>query len=759
MEKRVVLFLLLSVALVYAYQMMLFWWQGPPPQRPAAVAQQDADIDVADPAAAAAAEAADEEQPRSPPADVADANAGEAEAQPALAAAEEAPAEQQWLTLGSLERDGPYRMLVTLTNRGGTVSRIELTDPKFRDLEWRSGYLGHLQATADPDGRGAVVRVVGPGTPADLAGIEVGDIITALDDTPIRGGVDLSAELAKRDPQETVVLSVLRGGAKHNLSVQLTRRPLEVIRPEGTDPLSFEMTLNQLDDLELERNALELAGLNLRDGNWQVAEANETSVTFRRQVQGLEINKTYRLEPQGDGPGYDLKFNVAINNVGDRPHRVAYRLDGPTGLPTEGWWYANKIGRDWGAIGLRDVAVGVWKENGHFEPKIVSNPTIVADPEPTPWRDESFAYIGVDAQYFSVAMIPHHGPGEVWHELAYPLLVGPVPPEKDKQRLTDVSFRLISKTEEVAPGETTLDHSFTVFAGPKKPDVLAQYNLDELVYYGWFGWVSRPMLRVLHFFHDYITFGNYGLAIILLTVMVRLCMFPLSRKQALSAQKMQQLQPEMKRIAEKYKNNLEQRSKAQQELFKKHNYNPLGGCLLMFIQLPIFIGLYRSLSVDVELRQAPLISEAIRWCSNLAAPDMLFDWSGFMPLFVQSWLGPYFNILPLVTVGLFLWQQKMFMPPPTDDQTRMQMKIMQYMMLFMGILFFKVASGLCIYFIASSIWGIAERKLLPKTIPSQPSAPAAEGKAEPQTPVAARPSTSGNGAAKKSTKRRQRGKR
>ena len=84
-------------------------------------------------------------------------------------------------------------------------------------------------------------------------------------------------------------------------------------------------------------------------------------------------------------------------------------------------------------------------------------------------------------------------------------------------------------------------------------------------------------------------------------------MFPLSRKQALGAQKMQELQPEMKRITEKYKSNLEARTKAQQELFRKHNYNPLGGCLPVFMQLPIFIGLYRSLTVDVELRQAPLI--------------------------------------------------------------------------------------------------------------------------------------------------------
>jgi len=209
---------------------------------------------------------------------------------------------------------------------------------------------------------------------------------------------------------------------------------------------------------------------------------------------------------------------------------------------------------------------------------------------------------------------------------------------------------------------------------------------------------------------------------LMLTALVRGCMYPLSRKQALGAQKMQEIQPELKKIQEKYKKDLEARSKAQRELFLKHNYNPLSGCLVLFVQLPVFIALYRSLMVDVELRQAPLISENW-WCSNLAAPDMLFDWSGFMPAWFCSGngmfaLGPYFNLLPMLTIVLFIVQQKMFMPPPADDQAAMQQKIMKYMMIFIGILFFKVASGLCLYFIASSLWGIAERKFLPKTKPA-----------------------------------------
>jgi YidC/Oxa1 family membrane protein insertase len=162
-----------------------------------------------------------------------------------------------------------------------------------------------------------------------------------------------------------------------------------------------------------------------------------------------------------------------------------------------------------------------------------------------------------------------------------------------------------------------------------------------------------------------------------------------------------------------------------QELYRKHGVNPLAGCLPALIQLPIFIGLYRGLAVDVELRQAPLFSESIQWCSNLAAPDMLYNWSWFMPDMVNRaegffGLGPYLNVLPLITVGLFLLQQKMFMPEPANEQAALQQKIMKYMMVFMGLMFYKVPSGLCLYFIASSLWGIAEKKMIPP--PTAPSA-------------------------------------
>ena len=211
---------------------------------------------------------------------------------------------------------------------------------------------------------------------------------------------------------------------------------------------------------------------------------------------------------------------------------------------------------------------------------------------------------------------------------------------------------------------------------------------------------------------------SYGLAIIMLTVMVRCLMIPMSRKAALNAQMMQHLQPQMKEIADKYKDDMEKRAAAQRELYKTHKFNPFGGCFMMFFQLPIFYGLYKALNVDIALRGQPLIP-GMQWCSNLAAPDHLFYWKDWMPAALASetgWLGPYFNLLPILTMVLFIVQQKLFTPPPTDDQQKMMHKMMTFMMVFMGIMFFKVPAGLCIYFITSSLWGIIERKMLPKPV-------------------------------------------
>ena len=670
-------------------------------------------------------------------------------------------AHPSWGTLGSADEKDPYRMLLTWTCKGGAIVRAELNSDRYLDLEDRSGYLGHLvlDESVVPQelvGKGCPVQVVGHGTPAKEAGLLPGDLIRKVDDREVTGPWSLEEALNETRPGRTVELTVqwegngeeegvrpgkhqVKKGEQFTCTALLRRRPLEVIRPENGDPLSFLLTLSQIDGEKLsdfqeegeegERPGYldaEIPGVEMRAGYWDVVEKDQTHVTFRRRLSkwGLEVRKTFSLEPipeesieEKDFKAYHLVLDVKIvydkgvlpaeeRDQAPESREVAYQLDGPTGLPTEGWWYARKF---------RDMVIARQSDDKDaFD--VFDHSEIRADDFGGPRLDQVVKFIGVDAQYFASVLIPQQE-GEkfaAWQ----PMRVGKV--KEGREERTNTSCRLVSEPHEIKPGKgNAWERRFEVFVGPKRLPLLEKYaSLDQLVDYGWFWFLARPMSEILHVFYAIV--HNYGLAILMLTVLVRGCMFPLSKKQALGAQKMQELQPEIKKIQEKYKKNVEARTKAQQELFRKHNYNPLSGCLVLFVQLPIFFALYKSLWIDIELRQAPLLTERIRWCSNLAAPDMLFDWSGFVPGLVSNW-SPYFNLLPILTIVLFILQQKMFMPPPADEQQAMQQKIMKFMMIFMGFLFFKVASGLCVYFIASSLWGLAERKFLPKTTPPKPA--------------------------------------
>lgn len=756
MEKRLVLFLVLSFALVLGQSLLLNWLWGPPPKQPAkpAVAAKD------QPAAGAPGDAAKPEgdpddavaeivvqedaqaQPDTAPggeageATPADGAVGPTPDQAAAAPAAEPPpappveAPPRWITLGSADPKSPYRMVVTLTNAGAAVECLELNEARFRALaeEAPGGYLGYLAPGETDDLSGVVVRAVAAGTPAAAAGIAVGDRIEKVAGERVRSPSELAGVLrAKTKPRQSVPVELRRGDQPLTVQVALIRPPLEVIHPEGSDPLSFLCTFDQIDDASLGAESEELPGLALRTTRWEVARAEAEVAEFRLNLpgQGLEVVKRFRLDPLPADeaardkllPGYHLSLELEVRRTTKKTRTVAYRLDGPTGLPIEGEWYASKISRTWSGTGIRDVVVG-FRPNGRLTTDALSALSIAGgelDDAIRNWQDKPVVYLGVDAQYFASALLPVlEEPDELRFSRALPLRVGPVPADKAKHKLVNTSCRLVSRPLVLDEEHEAISHRFLIFAGPKRPAVLDRYGLGDLNQYGWFGWVARPMLGLLHIFYRVV--GNYGIAIVMLTVVVRLSMFPLSRAQLKNAQKMSELQPELKKLADKYKNNLEARSKAQQDLFKKHGYNPFSGCLPLVIQMPIFIGLYRSLSVDVELRQAPLFWEGVAWCSNLAAPDMLFRWEAAMPGFVLGWLGPYFNLLPLFTVGLFLVQQKMLMPPPADEQARVQQQTMQIMTVFMGVLFFKVASGLCLYFIASSLWGLAEKKLLPQTV-------------------------------------------
>jgi|GEM_PF-630228 len=436
------------------------------------------------------------------------------------------------------------------------------------------------------------------------------------------------------------------------------------------------------------------------------AKVEGQEVVFRTEAQNLALKVTKRFRLFKGEDGFTLTTEIESP---EKDQRVSTRLFGPHGIPIEGEWYTSTY---------RDIFFGQVKgESTNVETRTAND---IAKAGATPFDNTALplAYAGVENQYFTVFVSPDkdHREGET--------IATVIPPKPADAQKADISFEIISNPEEVGPNRP-FKQEFTIFAGPKTHEALAPFGAEELLAYRKYQWFSIPGATSLARYvisplldHIYALTkqvagffggknGNYGIAIILLTLLVRMIMFPLGRKQAIAAKKMQDLQPLLKDLQVKYKDDKERQTKETFALYKKHGVNPVGGCLPALIQLPIFVGLWQALNNSVHLRHASFL-----YIQNLAAPDMMFKFpfEGGLPL-----LGEYFNLLPFLVVTLMLVQTKLFSPPATTPEAQMQQNMMKYMMIFMALMFYKLPSGLGIYFITSSLWQISERLLLPKT--------------------------------------------
>ncbi len=658
-QRRFVLFLTMSMAILLGWSAFVMPRINPPaPAAPDAVQEDQADnadpqgVDAGDEAEQAASDdpAAGENEPQppdendAPPTQDSD---GIAENSTLRRTRDgEVPA-RTW-TLGSLDPADQYAMQVKIPARGAAIESIRLNDPRYTELDEQP-----------PEGEKPPLTVVG----------------------------------THNGSLQTMQTSV----------EQLDKLLAEHIGPTASlNSVLWEVAPDQNGQPLLERDGRILRGITLRyitpDGK-------------------IEIRKHYRLFKTGDDPddnipegtdpqavAYRLAFDLTFRNLSQEATDLTYRLQGPVAVPLENVEHTRTF---------RSLKYGLLEDDqtvtGAIEARSETAQSIFEhDEENTLSKikvERDVRYIGVDVQYFAALIIPGDD-RTIAERLKNPQIAESLPmlveAGREDESHSDISVVLQSSVVNVPPGEE-VEHSYQLYAGPKRRELLEPIGASEVLDYGWFGPVIRAMLWLLHALHVYLL-APYWLAIILMTCMVRGALFPLSRKQALGAKKMKELQPKIAELRKKYGDDKEKMARAQMELFSKHNYNPFAGCLPVFFQLPIFIGLYQALNGSVDLRLASFL-----WIDNLAAPDALFRMPFHLPF-----LGSDFNLLPIVTVVLFIVQQKMFMPAPdpNDEQAVMQHKMMNYMMIFMGFLFYHVPAGLCLYFIASSLWGIGERKML-----------------------------------------------
>jgi YidC/Oxa1 family membrane protein insertase len=249
------------------------------------------------------------------------------------------------------------------------------------------------------------------------------------------------------------------------------------------------------------------------------------------------------------------------------------------------------------------------------------------------------------------------------------------------------------------------------FAGAKELDILddygAKYNVklfDRAVDFGVLYFITRPILILLHYFHGFL--GNFGVAILLLTVFIKLLLFPLAHKGYKGMNRLKDLQPKMSALKEKHADNPSAFQQALIELYRKEKVNPMAGCLPILLQIPVFFALYKVLYVSIEMRHAPFFW----WIKDLSAPDPtnIFTLLGLLPFSPPSFL--MVGVLPLIMALTMYWQQKLN-PEPTDPTQAMVMKLMPWVLLFM---FASFPSGLVIYWAWSNILSIAQQLLIRK---------------------------------------------
>jgi len=250
---------------------------------------------------------------------------------------------------------------------------------------------------------------------------------------------------------------------------------------------------------------------------------------------------------------------------------------------------------------------------------------------------------------------------------------------------------------------TERSYQYKLYFGPKSLGALRTVgsNLGKMLDFGFFDVLAKPLLYVMNAIYRFIP--NYGIAIIMITIVVKLLFWPLSNKSYQSMSQMKKLQPKMAEIRAKYKNDKKMMNQELMNLYKVYKVNPLGGCLPMVLQIPVFFAFYKMLYQAIELRHAPFFL----WINDLSAPDRLFDFAVKVPLMSPPYGIP---VLTLIMGASMFLQQKMS-PPPGDPA---QAKMMMFMPIFFTFIFINFPSGLVLYWLVNNILSIAQQHYITK---------------------------------------------
>jgi YidC/Oxa1 family membrane protein insertase len=435
----------------------------------------------------------------------------------------------------------------------------------------------------------------------------------------------------------------------------------EIIPPESI----FETVLLGYDGKSIAGLDNAVFSTNLNVDTISVRAESQKISFFWKSDNGVVIEKSYSFSPDSYVIGLDVtikngsdrsiqdKLYVALRGKAPNDKRV-YGFEGPSAL----------INDDLEEVDTDDIA---------------DKSTYTG----------SLKWIALQDRYFMTSIIPDQA-----EEASMRLYV-------KEGNLIEAQY--LNPVSDIRPG-TQQTYQYSLFFGPKSMKILGEvgHDFSKALNFGFFDILAKPCVWLMN--KLYAVIPNYGIAIIILTILIKLILWPLGSKSYKSMSEMKKIQPLMKEIREKYKSDKKKMNEEVMSLYRTYKINPLGGCLPMVVQLPVFFALYRMLYQAIELRHAPFFL----WIDDLSAPDRL----GRLPVDHIPFMEPPYG-LPVLTIimgATMLLQQKM--SPPMGDPT--QAKMMMFMPLIFTVIFINFSSGLVLYWLVNNVLSISQQYYIQK---------------------------------------------
>ena len=392
-----------------------------------------------------------------------------------------------------------------------------------------------------------------------------------------------------------------------------------------------------------------------------VKDAPETLSFFWQSDDGLVLEKRYTFHPEH----YNIDMRVVVRNESDNivDRDLNILMTNPPPPDTRRFTFSGpfvNVDQDIEEIDIKDI-----NEQSAFSGTI--------------------GFAGLQDTYFMTTLVPQ-SPTDTSVTLNQDAATG----------IIRVSYQ--QPMDLLAPG-SQVQHDYHLFIGPKKLSLLRDFGhgLEQVVNFGIFSFIATPALWLMNFIHDNVV-ANFGVAIILLTLLIKAIFWPLGNKSYKSMAEMRKLQPLMMEIREKHKDDKRKMNEEVMNLYKTYKINPLSGCLPMLVQIPVFIAFYRMLYEAIELRHASFLF----WINDLSAPDRLFNFDITIPLMAPPYGIPVLTLI----MGASMFLQQKLAPPPGDP---MQARIMMMLPIVFTFIFINFPSGLVLYWLVNNLVSIGQQ--------------------------------------------------